>query len=62
VPALFTRSLFPELRALQGREGAKKLLQANILHVAKIPFEQGWVDIDTKTDYEQLLKQDDKQN
>jgi molybdenum cofactor cytidylyltransferase len=57
VPVLFARSLFAELRSLQGGEGAKKLLQANTQYIARIPFEQGSIDIDTEADYELLIKQ-----
>ena len=41
---------------LQGDEGAKKLLQIYREDVAFITFEKGKVDIDTKADYEELLK------
>jgi molybdenum cofactor cytidylyltransferase len=54
-PVLFDRSYFTELMALQGQEGAKKLLRKYKDHVIKIPFEKGAIDIDTPEDYERLL-------
>jgi len=41
---------------LSGDEGAKKILKANRDDVATIPFHQGSIDIDTKEDYQKLLK------
>lgn len=54
VPALFHRTLFPELLLLQGQEGAKKILKDHADDIAIIPFERGGIDIDTPADYEQL--------
>jgi molybdenum cofactor cytidylyltransferase len=56
VPALFNRSLFPELLSLKGDEGAKKIIKDHLEDIAKIPFDMGSIDIDTIEDYEQLLK------
>lgn len=55
VPALFDRSVFPELMLLKGQEGAKKILAKYPDDVATIPFETGSVDIDTISDYQALL-------
>ncbi|MEN0055652.1 MAG: nucleotidyltransferase family protein [Mucilaginibacter sp.] len=55
VPALFDRQLFTELLQLQGDEGAKQILKNHTNDIAAIPFEQGSIDIDTPTDYAQLL-------
>jgi molybdenum cofactor cytidylyltransferase len=55
VPALFSRSLFPELLSLQGKDGAKKILDKHKENIAVIPFEKGGTDIDTIADYERLL-------
>ena len=55
-PALFDKSLFAELLALEGHEGAKKLLIKNPDLVDSIPFAKGEIDIDTMMDYENLLK------
>lgn len=52
VPALFDRSLFPDLLSLTGAEGAKQILRrAGNVHT--IPFADGAVDIDTAADYAQ---------
>lgn len=56
VPVFFNRSLFNELLLLKGHEGAKKLLRSPPGDIATIPFEKGTIDIDTLTDYENLLK------
>jgi len=56
VPVLFNKSLFAELLLLKGHDGAKKILQTHPHDVATISFELGGIDIDTKEDYEQLLK------
>ncbi len=54
-PVLFDQSYFDELMALQGQEGAKKLLNKYKSEVISIPFEQGAIDIDTPEDYKRLL-------
>jgi molybdenum cofactor cytidylyltransferase len=54
VPALFARSLFPELLKLRGDRGAKAVIQRHENDVAGIPFPQGEVDIDRQTDTELL--------
>ncbi len=59
VPVLFDRTLFAELLLLQGHEGAKKILITQANEIATIPFEQGSIDIDTSSDYENLLKLSD---
>ncbi len=56
VPVLFTQPYFEQLLALEGEEGAKKILHANSSDVAALPFAPGATDIDTIADYEQLLK------
>lgn len=50
VPALFSRSLFEELRALEGDHGAKRVLQRHASEIARIPFEPGSLDIDAPED------------
>jgi molybdenum cofactor cytidylyltransferase len=55
VPVLFTRNLFPKLLTLQGKEGAKKILDQHPDDIAVIPFEKGGIDIDTIQDYERLI-------
>jgi molybdenum cofactor cytidylyltransferase len=50
VPALFDRSLFAELKALEQDQGAKGILERHLPRIGRIPFEQGAVDIDTPED------------
>jgi len=54
VPALLGRALFAELRALEHDQGAKRILEHHLPRVARIPFEQGAVDIDTPEDVAKL--------
>ena len=54
VPALFASGLFPELRALAGNEGAKKIISRHRDAVAAVAFHEGIADIDTLADYERL--------
>lgn len=53
-PALIARDYFPEIEALQGQEGAKKLLLAYKTFLALVPFPMGKVDIDTPEDLKNL--------
>jgi molybdenum cofactor cytidylyltransferase len=55
VPALFARSLFPALAALDGQAGAKALLQGAGGDLLTIPAPQAAVDVDTPDDYARLL-------
>jgi molybdenum cofactor cytidylyltransferase len=55
VPALFDRSLFGELRALEGDQGAKRILQRHPAETVRIPFEPGALDIDTPEDVRGLV-------
>lgn len=55
-PALFHKSFFPALLGLKGDTGARKLISAFDAQVAKLPFDQGIVDIDTKEDYQKLVQ------
>ncbi len=54
VPALFARSLFGELRALEHDHGAKRILERHQSAVTRIPFEPAAVDIDTPEDVRRL--------
>jgi molybdenum cofactor cytidylyltransferase len=56
-PAVFHQSIFPELLALKGDMGAKKIIHAREAEVAKLHFEKGMIDIDTIEDYQNLIKQ-----
>ena len=55
-PALFDKKYFEDLLNMQGDHGAKNLLQKYNEDVASVHFKKGEIDIDTKSDYEQLLK------
>ncbi len=54
VPALFAKSLFPELLNLQGDRGAKQIIQSYSNDVASVPFPGGAVDINTVDDLKLL--------
>lgn len=53
-PALFHRSLFPELLQLQGDAGARKIIEQRKNDTATVPFAEGGIDIDTEADYQAL--------
>jgi molybdenum cofactor cytidylyltransferase len=53
-PALFHKSIFPELLQLHGDTGARMILQQHINEVATVLFSKGNIDIDTMEDYEAL--------
>ena len=53
-PALFHRSVFPELLALKGEAGARKIVEKYHDNLATVSFEQGAIDIDTEDDYKTL--------
>ncbi len=53
-PVLFDSIYFEDLLALEGTEGAKKVMYKYQEKVKEIPFAQGRIDIDTITDYERL--------
>ena len=51
VPALFSRSLFPSLRALT-KAGAKSVISRYRDQTVSVPFPKGEIDIDTPADAE----------
>ncbi|MEK4972564.1 hypothetical protein CHH55_03955 [Niallia circulans] len=57
-PILFHPSAISDINYLEGDIGARKLLQDGIMHGEKIEFseEECFIDIDTKNDYEKVLK------
>ncbi|MEP6951328.1 MAG: nucleotidyltransferase family protein [Ginsengibacter sp.] len=55
-PALFHQSFFAELLELGGDTGARKLINQHKELVATVPFPEGIIDIDTRADYEVLLR------
>ena len=59
VPAIFRRKLFPELLALDAPIGAKHLIKKYAGQTAAIEFPEGAFDVDTRADYENLMKKSD---
>jgi len=57
VPALFDRALFPELLALDGAIGAKRIIMNHRNQVIGIPFPEGAIDIDTPADFLNLSRE-----
>lgn len=55
-PVLFDKIFFPELLTLTGQAGAKKIVSENPGSTITVPFPLGYIDIDTKEDYEALQK------
>ncbi len=53
-PVLFNNTLFHELQNLTGLTGAKKIISQHSAMTATISFPLGYIDIDTKEDYENL--------
>lgn len=54
VPALFARSLFPDLLALRGEQGARPILQTYAEPLPCVPFPEGLSDVDTPADMARL--------
>lgn len=54
VPAVFDKSLFPELLALRPSEGCKRILIRYGAQVCRVLCEEATLDIDTPEDYEKL--------
>ncbi|MFC4211254.1 NTP transferase domain-containing protein [Pedobacter lithocola] len=54
-PTLFNKKYFSKLVNLQGSVGAKDLIKQNIDDTASVPFELGSIDIDTESDYKNLI-------
>lgn len=57
VPALFSRALFPELMALRGAEGAKRVVERRSSIATFIAVPEAAFDVDTPEDY-RVLKRD----
>ncbi|HEY6187279.1 MAG TPA: nucleotidyltransferase family protein [Pyrinomonadaceae bacterium] len=60
VPALFSRTLFTELTRLQGKSGAKEIIWRHAQDAHFLPFQNGWVDVDTPDDFSRLITEDVK--
>ena len=57
VPALFARSMFPALLALDGAEGARQVIHTHREKAVGIPFPDGSLDLDTPADYAPFSEQ-----
>lgn len=55
VPALFSRSIFPNLLEIEDAQGARKIIQHHQGTLSTVPFEKGYIDLDTPADLD-LLK------
>lgn len=55
VPAVFSRTLFPDLLQLQGAQGANRLLAKLGTAVGRVDFPAGLLDVDTPEQYAALL-------
>jgi molybdenum cofactor cytidylyltransferase len=56
VPALFDKSLFPELLSLDDEQGAKKLINKYSSSLLSIDLPKGEIDLDTEEDYSNFKK------
>lgn len=54
VPALFARPLFAELARLEGRAGAKQVIERHAGEAQFVPFPGGEIDVDTPEDFARL--------
>jgi len=55
VPALFGKPLFAELTRLEGRAGAKQVIERYASEAHFLPFRGGEVDVDTPDDFSRLI-------
>ncbi|WP_281613417.1 nucleotidyltransferase family protein [Flammeovirga sp. SubArs3] len=55
VPAIFDRSVFPQLLQLSGDEGAKSIIRENKKSIHIVASEQLFFDVDTEENYTELL-------
>ncbi len=55
VPALFARKYFPELTALQGDTGARRVINAHLEDAVLVPFAGGSIDLDTPEEYSNFI-------
>ncbi|MBT8178171.1 MAG: nucleotidyltransferase family protein [Eudoraea sp.] len=58
VPAIFNKSLFPELLELKGDYGARKIIRDHLDKAIMVPKKHSLLDIDTPEDYLQLRNLD----
>ena len=55
VPALFDKTIFAELLAMDDAHGAKKILLKHITSTELIQFPEGSIDLDTPEDYQNFI-------
>lgn len=55
IPALFNKSLFPQLLDLEGDTGARRIIQQHPDKTAFVTFQEGAYDIDTEGQYKELV-------
>lgn len=55
VPAIFDKSVFPELEQLSGKSGAQKIFKNHPQQLATLLFKDAAIDIDTEEDYQRLI-------
>ncbi|MGS2761125.1 nucleotidyltransferase family protein [Sinomicrobium sp. M5D2P9] len=60
VPAVFHRSIFPELKDLTGEQGAKGIIRKYENRTETVEFPLGHIDIDTMEDYHRWIEDDKK--
>jgi molybdenum cofactor cytidylyltransferase len=56
VPAIFRRELFQDLLAVEGDQGARKILEKYATRAGVVDFPGGELDIDTPRDLEMLRR------
>jgi molybdenum cofactor cytidylyltransferase len=56
-PVMFGKNYFTTLQTLNGNQGAKNIVNLNLPDVSTVDFEKGYIDIDTKADYEKLISE-----
>ncbi len=57
-PAVFARRLFPELMALRGDAGAKRIIERHRQEAVWVPIPEAAVDVDTPEDWQVLKGQE----
>lgn len=55
VPALFDKTIFPELLNMNDTQGAKKIIQKHIALTELVQFPEGSIDLDTPEDYQNFI-------
>ena len=55
VPAVFDKTMIPQLLQLQGQQGANRLISSLGSAVGRVPFPAGLLDVDTPEEYAALL-------